>query len=125
MTIQLLYILDCPYCLKTKKLIRESLKKLKIDAKIEEMLIDTKKKARKFKFFGSPTVRINGKDIQEKIKKSRCLSCEELAELTKTTTSFIKQECYASGCRIYNYKGKQYPYPPERLIKEAIKKYYK
>jgi len=121
MKIQLLYILDCPYCLKTKKLIKESLKGLRVDAEIKEVLIDTKEKAKRFKFPGSPTVRINGKDVQEKIEKARCLPCEELAELTKTKTSFVKKECYVSGCRTYNYKNRQYPYPPKGLIREAMK----
>lgn len=120
MKIQLLYILDCPYCLKTKKLIKESLKELRVDAEMGEVLIDTKEKAKKFKFPGSPTVRINSKDVQEKVERARCLPCEELTKLTRIKTSFIKRECYVSGCRTYNYKDKQYFYPPKGLIKEAI-----
>lgn len=121
MKIQLLYILDCPWCLKTKKLLRESLKELGTDAKVEEILVDSEEKAKKYQFVGSPTIRINGKDIQERVDKDRCLPCEELAKDTEETTKFIKQECRC-GCRIYFYRGKQYPYPPKRMIKEAIKK---
>jgi glutaredoxin len=121
MKIQILYILDCPWCLKTKKLLRESLKELKIKASVEEILIDSDKKAKNYQFVGSPTIRINGKDIQEKADKDRCLPCEELTKLTKKATEFVKQEC-TCGCRIFFYKGKQYPYPPKEMIKEAILK---
>ncbi len=122
MKIELLYILDCPWCVKTKGLIRESLKELDIKADIKEILIDSDEKARKYNFVGSPTIRINGRDIQEEISKGRCLPCEELAGHTKGATEFVKQEC-SCGCRIYFYKGRQYPHPPKEMIKEAIKKH--
>jgi len=121
MKIELLYILDCPWCLKTKKLIRESLRELGVKADIKEILIDSDEKANKHNFVGSPTIRIDGKDIQENVNKGQCLSCEELVESTKKTTEFVKEECRC-GCRIYFYKGKKYPYPPKEMIKEAIKK---
>jgi len=121
MKVHLLYILDCPWCVQTKKLIKESLEELGVKAEVEEILIDTDEKVKKYRFAGSPTVRINEKDIQEEVSKGQCLPCEELAEYTEDTTEFVKQEC-RSGCRIYFYKGKQYPYPPKEMIKEAIKK---
>ncbi len=113
--------MDCPWCLKTKKLLRESLKELKIKAEIKEILIDSEKKAEKYQFIGSPTIRIDGKDIQKEANKDKCLACEELAKKTEETTEFVKQEC-GCGCRVFSYKGKQYPYPPKGMIKEAIKK---
>ena len=121
MKIELLYIMDCPWCVKTKKLIKKTLEELEVKAKVEEILIDTDEKAKKHNFVGSPTVKIDEKDIQDKVKKGQCLPCEELAESTKETTEFVKQECKC-GCRFYFYKGKQYPYPPKEMIKEVIKK---
>ena len=121
MEIQLLYILDCPWCVKTKELIKEGLEELGVKAKVEEILIDTDEKAKKYNFVGSPTIRINGKDIQEEVSKKRCLPCEELVKSTEEIAEFIEQECRC-GCRTYFYKGKQYPYPPKEMIKEAIKK---
>ncbi|MEM2889755.1 MAG: DUF2703 domain-containing protein [Candidatus Hadarchaeum sp.] len=121
MKVQILYTMDCPWCLKTKKLVRESLNELGVNAELEEILIDTEEKAKKHRFTGSPTVRINGKDVQDEAIKDRCLPCEELAERVKTTTQFVKQECMC-GCRIYFYRGKHYPYPPKGMIKAVIKK---
>lgn len=120
MKIEVLYIMNCPWCVKTKELIREALKELKVKAKVKEILIDTKAKAERYNFVGSPTVRINGKDIQVAVKKSRCLPCEKLAKSSKKTKAFVKEECCGLGCRVYFYKGKQYPYPPKRLIKEVL-----
>ncbi len=113
--------MDCPWCVKTKRLLRETLKELNLKAEVKEILIDTKEKVKNYSFVGSPTIRINSKDIQEAVKKARCLCCEELAKLTERATPFVKEECWSSGCRVYNYKGKQYPYPPKGMIKEAIK----
>ena len=121
MKVQLLYILNCPWCVKTKKLVKESLEELGVKAEVEEILIDTDEKARKYNFVGSPTVRINGKDIQEEVSKGQCLPCEELAERAEKATEFVKQECRC-GCRIYFYKGRQYPYPPKEMIEDTIKK---
>jgi len=121
MKIQLLYILDCPWCVKTKELVRKGLKELGVKAKVEEILIDTDEKAKKHRFAGSPTIRINGKDLQEKASKGRCLPCEQIAEHAEKATEFVRQECRC-GCRIYFYKGRQYPYPPKGMIKEALRK---
>ena len=125
MKIELLYLMNCPWCVKTKRLLKEALKELKLKAKVKEISIDTKAKSKKYKFVGSPTIRINNKDLQEGIEKTRCLPCEKLAKLTKKTTSFVKEECCISGCRIYSYKGKHYPYPPKRLIQEALSRFYR
>jgi len=119
--IQILYLMDCPWCVKTKELVVDSLDELGVKGEVREVLIDTNQKAKKYRFAGSPTIRIDGKDIQEEVSKGRCLPCEELAERNKDTKKFVKQECKC-GCRIYFYKGKRYPYPPKGLIKEAIKK---
>jgi glutaredoxin len=122
MKIEVLYILDCPWCVKTKELVRGSIKELGVRAEIEEILIDSHQKARKHHFCGSPTIRIDGKDIQEEVRKDRCLPCEELADCCREATGFVKQECFL-GCRIYFYRGKQYPYPPKAMIKEAVKEH--
>jgi len=105
MKIEILYILDCPWREKTKELIKKVLKKFRVNADIREILIDSDEKARKYNFIGSPSVRINGKDIEEKVNKE---------------VQFVKKEC-SRCCRIYFQKGKLYPYPPKEMIEEAIK----
>lgn len=121
MKIQILYILNCPWCLKTKKLVRDALDELGIKEEVEEILVDSRQKAADYKFLCSPTIRINGRDIQEEISRGRCLSCEELANLLKKATDFVKQEC-TCGCRVYYFRNQKYPYPPKQMIKEAIRR---
>ncbi|MCX8190152.1 MAG: DUF2703 domain-containing protein [Candidatus Diapherotrites archaeon] len=117
--IQVLYLLDCPWCVKTKKLVKESLKELGLKAEVEEIIIDSENKAKKFNFVGSPTVRINGEDIQETIAKNRCIPCEKIANKTGGASEYVTKECKC-GCRVYFYKGKIYNYPPKQMIKKAI-----
>lgn len=118
MKILFLHTLNCTWCVKTRNLLKESLKELKIKEDFEEIVVDSEEKARKYGFVGSPTIRINGKDIQDKVSKYACAPCEVLCESGKGT-SYIKREC-ESGCRTFLYKSKQYPYPPKGLIKESI-----
>ena len=108
MKIELLYLMDCPYCLKTKKILRDVVKDLGLDAEVEEILIDSDAKAKKHKFVGSPTVRINGKDIQETVTKDLCKPCSGMTDACTT-------------CRTYMFKGKTYNYPPKEMIKKFIK----
>jgi hypothetical protein len=122
MKVQLLYILDCHWCVKTEELVKGSLEELVVKAEVEKILIDKDQKARKYSFVGSRTVRINGKDVQKEVSKGQCLPCEELAEYREGTIEFVKQECMC-GCGIYFCKGKQYPYAPKEMIKEAIEKW--
>lgn len=121
MKIEILYLMDCPWCVKTKRVVTNIVKEMELDAKIEEILIDSDKKAKKYNFVGSPTIKINGKDIQDTVEKGRCLPCEKKAKKDKETKDFVKNEC-ACGCRVYQYKGKTYPYPPKNMIKETIKR---
>ena len=109
MKIELLYLMDCPYCLKTKKILRDVVKDLVLDAEVEEILIDSDDKVKKHRFVGSPTVKINGKDIQKNVTKQLCKPCSDM--IAPCTT-----------CRTYTYKGKIYNYPPKEMIKEFIKK---
>jgi len=118
MRIEILYTMECPWCVKTREIVRESLKGLGVKAVVKEILIDSDAKARKHGFPGSPTVRVDGKDVQENPAKGKCLPCEDLA-MKGRASEFARKDCRC-GCRIYLYRGKQYPYPPKGMIKESI-----
>lgn len=63
--------------------------------------------ARKHRFVSSPTVRVNGRDIQMEIRESQCESCGEL--------------CGDSiDCRVWVYQGKEYAVPPKAMLIDAI-----
>lgn len=61
------------------------------------------------KFVSSPTIRINGQDIQMDVKENLCESCEDLCG-------------DEVDCRVWVYQGKEYTVPPKAMIMEAILK---
>lgn len=62
-----------------------------------------------YKFKSSPTIRINGQDIQMDVQESLCESCGDLCG-------------DEVDCRIWVYQGKEYTVPPKAMIIEAILK---
>jgi hypothetical protein len=68
--------------------------------KIKVTLISTDEEARKRKFFGSPQLIINGQDIDPSSNNYRIY--------------------HSDGCRIYNWRGKIYEYPPREMVEEFI-----
>ena len=51
---------------------------------VNKIHIDSKEKAIQYRFESSPTIRINGKDIQLEIKESLCESCVDCAGMKWT-----------------------------------------
>ena len=65
--------------------------------------------AKKYKFVSSPTIRINGQDIQIDLKETLCESCGDLCGDDV-------------DCRVWVYQGKEFTVPPKSMIIEAILK---
>jgi hypothetical protein len=61
------------------------------------------------KFVSSPTIKVNGHDIQMEVKESLCESCGDLC-------------CDEVDCRVWVYQGQEYTVPPKAMIIEAILK---
>jgi hypothetical protein len=61
------------------------------------------------KFISSPTIRVNGKDIQMTFKESLCESCGDLCG-------------DEVDCRVWIYEGREYNSPPKSMIIEALLK---
>ena len=61
------------------------------------------------KFISSPTIRVNGHDIQMDVKESLCESCGDLCG-------------DEVDCRVWIYQGKEYTIPPKVMIIEALLK---
>jgi len=96
--VELLYTDECPFWKETLKLINEIVNDSKLEITLKKVRVLSEKDAKRLKFPGSPTVRINGVDIDPAIKEI---------------------EGYV-GCRIYMYKGHVYEYPPKEMIKSAF-----
>jgi hypothetical protein len=63
-------------------------------------LIETDEEAVERRFFGSPQLLINGKDVDPSAER---------------VTAY-----HAAGCRLYAWNGKIYEYPPKEMVERAI-----
>ena len=64
MTIDILYFESCPNYEITKALVRSAIDALGVRATIQPILVETPEAATEHGFLGSPTVRIDGVDIE-------------------------------------------------------------
>ena len=103
--IEVLYFNDCPSWKNTVKDLELVLKELGIKKEISFVAVETHKEAIKQKFTGSPTIRINDKDIFPN-----------------------NQINYALGCRVYltpqGYKGTPTKEMIRTQIEELLLNYY-
>lgn len=83
------------------------LKATGVEVVIRNINVLSEEQARELKFVSSPTIRINGKDIQLDVKESLCESCGDLCGDDV-------------DCRVWVYQGKEYTVPPKAMIIEAI-----
>lgn len=77
MRIEVLYIQGCPNHVPAMEILRETLNSLSRDDKIHEVEVQTQAEAEAIRFVGSPSVRINGSDIEPwaRTAKGFGLSC--------------------------------------------------
>ena len=99
MIIEILLFDDCPNAEATEKLVRETVSKLEIDASIEITKVINNDEAIDKRFLGSPSIRINGKDLEV-----------EEDELTQ----------YSMRCRVYRQEDSQSGVPPKDLLVSAL-----
>lgn len=80
-----------------------------IEVVLNKVNVNSEELAVAYKFLSSPTIRVNGHDIQMEIKESLCESCGDLCG-------------DEVDCRVWVYQGKEYTVPPKAMIIEAILK---
>jgi len=101
--IEVLYTDHCPFWKEVVETIEEILKEYKIQALVRKVRVATQEEAERLRFPGSPTVRINGVDIDPAVKETRGVI----------------------GCRVYTYGGRIYEHPPRDMILKALKRLVK
>lgn len=94
MKIQVLYFEGCPNHQPTVALVREVVTGLRLSAEVEEIEVNTQTEAERLRFLGSPTVQVNGIDIEP---------------------SAWERTTYALSCRMYDGSGM----PPRELLVSA------
>jgi len=82
---------------------------LGIELRHQEIVVQTPEEAKEKALISSPTIRINGRDIDQDIRESECESC---GDLTNHNISV--------DCREWHYRGKVYSAAPVPLLLEAI-----
>lgn len=106
----------CTWCQGTEKSLEEALNDVSsvlkasgFEVKVNKINVTSEELAIKHRFLSSPTIRVNGADIQMDIKEKKCESCGDL--------------CGDSvDCRVWEYNGVEYTVPPKALIVEGILK---
>ena len=102
-TVDILYHEDCTHYPTAIRYIKEVLAEEGIEATINEINVATVEAAQELNFFGSPTIRINGEDIESEAEQ--------------------RQGHIRGSCHVYNYKGQMYVTPQKEFIRAALKKH--
>lgn len=87
--------------------LRPVLELLKVEVTVTDVLVDTMNKAQALRLESSPTVRVNGRDIQT-VRESPCGACTSLTSADSV------------DCREWTWRGAVYASPPAGMLAEAI-----
>ncbi len=106
----------CTRCQGTDKSLEDALMDVSkvLEATGVEVLVNkvnvlSEEQAKEYQFVSSPTIRVNGRDIQMDMKEDLCESCGDLCG-------------DEVDCRLWIYQGNEYTVPPKAMIIEAILK---
>ena len=80
-----------------------------VEVLVNKINVISEELAKQYQFISSPTIRLNGRDIQMDVKESLCESCGDLCG-------------DEVDCRVWVYQGKEYTVPPKAMIIEALLK---
>ncbi len=104
----------CTRCRETDRNLEEAISEVAqivratgVDVVVKKIHVQSEEQAQALGFVSSPTIRINGKDIQFELKESRCDSCGDLCGEDVL-------------CRVWTYQGKEYTTAPKPMIIDAI-----
>jgi hypothetical protein len=108
----------CKRCVPTGDRLREAValltpvaEALDIELSYRESIVQTSAEAKVLGLLTSPTIRLNGRDIDQDIRESECESC---GDLTENNTRV--------DCREWHYQGQVYSSAPKPMLIEAIMK---
>ena len=100
MKVELLYVADCPNADGARRLLKRTLSELGIAQEISEVQVSDPGQAEALKFPGSPTIRIDGADLD---------------------TALPGQGSYGLSCRTYLIDGRLVGKPSQEMIREAMR----
>lgn len=97
--VQLLYLPDCPNYQPTRELIKQTGSELGIELDLEIIAIGDEESAHRLRFLGSPTVRVDGDDIEPDARDRTGV---------------------ALSCRVYRSPRGTRGYPDPALLRTAL-----
>jgi hypothetical protein len=100
MNVEILYFEGCPNHDPALEMVRRVLDREKIGAEVRLIEVTDEKAAETVRFLGSPSIRVNGADIEPG---------------REDDSPFF-------GCRTYTVAGKTVGVPPERWLVEALRR---
>ena len=100
MRVELLWFQDCPNHEDVRRVLGEVLRENGLPEDFEDIDASDPDKAKELRFAGSPTIRINGVDVEP---------------------GFEEPDEYVPGCRLYRVEGKLQGTPKRDWIVAAIK----
>jgi hypothetical protein len=100
MKIDVLYSRECPHYLPALQLVYEVLDELRLAAQVDLVRVEDQPEAERLRFLGSPTVRIDGVDV------------EPYATFARSG--------FGMKCRLYTDDGEVQGWPSRRIVREAI-----
>jgi len=108
----------CERCQNTEATLEEAIEEVArvldttgVEVTRNKFHITNEEQATALGFLVSPTIRVNGRDIQMNFRESLCDSCGTLCECEGGVS-----------CREWEYQGEWYTAPPKGLIIEAVLK---
>ena len=98
MKVEVLYVAECPSHPAAVKLVRDVLNSEGVAAEVREVLVRDDSMATDLAFYGSPTIRINGRDVAGEPSRARG---------------------FAFSCRLYSGSA-EIGLPPVEMVRRAI-----
>jgi hypothetical protein len=96
--IEVLYVAECPSHPAAVRMVKDVLAAEGVVTEVQEVLVRDKDMASELKFLGSPTIRVNGRDVAEETRKA---------------------QSFALSCRLY-LGSKEVGLPPAEMIHRAV-----
>jgi hypothetical protein len=100
MKVELLYMVECPNAQRARCLLRNMLRELSLPPEIHEIEVTDLSQAEELRFPGSPTIRIDGIDVE---------------------AALPRQESYGLSCRTYLIDGRLHRLPTQEMVRTAIR----
>jgi hypothetical protein len=97
--IEVLYMKHCPCVPAVLTVVQRICAELGVDAEVRTILVTDQAGAERARFLGSPTVRVDGRDVEPGVE----LSGE-----------------YTLECRLYRHEHRLAGYPQERWVRDAL-----